>query len=128
MFAKTDEKTQTTLGGVVSEDLMVHFKRFGPLPLLALLMGVGASSASAVSLCVDGSLSTYAPLTSVSAPISCQFQDLIFTFAFDEFVYQKDPSQPALGPGDRIENHINIAFLNPAIGTEGIRLSPTGDY
>jgi hypothetical protein len=91
-------------------------------------MGVGATSASAVSLCVDGSLSAYAPLTSVSTPISCQYQDLIFTFAFDEFVYQKDPSQPALGPGDRIENHVNIAFLNPAIGTEGIRLTPTGDY
>ncbi|HXA50198.1 MAG TPA: PEP-CTERM sorting domain-containing protein [Candidatus Acidoferrum sp.] len=91
-------------------------------------MGFGASSASAVSVCVDGSLSTYAPLTSASAPISCQFQDLIFTFAFDELVYQRDPSQAALGPGDRVENHVNIAFLNPAIGTEGIRLTPAADY
>jgi hypothetical protein len=107
---------------------MVDFKRFGPLPLLALFIGFGASNASAVSVCVDGSLSTYAPLTAASPTISCQFQDLIFTFAFDEFIYQQDPSQPALSPGDRIENHVNIAFLNPAIGTEGIRLSPTVDY
>jgi hypothetical protein len=107
---------------------MVRFKRFGPLPLLLFLVGVGASNASASPACTDGLLSTYAPLTSVSAPISCQFQDLIFTFAFDELIYQKDPSQPALAPGDRIENHVNITFLNPVTGTEGIRLSPTPDY
>jgi hypothetical protein len=107
---------------------MVHFKRFGPLPLFALLVVFGASNASATSLCTDGLLSTYAPLTSGSPNISCQFQDLIFTFAFDELIYQKDPSQPALAPGDRIENHINVAFLNPATGTEGIRISPTADY
>jgi hypothetical protein len=96
--------------------------------LLLLLVGLGASNASASPACTDGLLSTYAPLTSGSPNISCQFQDLIFTFAFDELIYQKDPSQPDLAPGDRIENHVNIAFLNPVTGTEGIRLSPTSDY
>src|ERR1700686_1682780 len=75
--------------------------------------------------CVNGSLALYAPLTSVSAEIACQYQDLVFTFAFQEFQYQKDPSQADLAVGDRIENHVDIAFINPSQGVEGILLSPT---
>src|SRR5881275_705797 len=89
---------------------------------------VAASPVSASSLCADGLLSSYSPATGVSAPMSCQYLDLIFTFSFGELVYQKDPSQAALAPGDRIENHVNIVFINPSPGVEGILLSPTADY
>ena len=98
------------------------------LTCLVLVLLLGAPGAIASSACVNGSLSTYAPATSASSPISCQYMDLIFTFSFGEFVYQKDPSQPNLSPGDRIENHVNISFINPSTGVEGLLLSPTTDY
>ncbi len=106
---------------------MIVNKRFGPPLLILLALLVGIPSAFAAPVCVNGSFSAYAPATNLSAPISCQFQDLIFTFAFDALIYQPDPSQPALGPGDRLENHVNITFFSPAGGVEGLRLSPT-DY
>src|SRR4051794_29916357 len=106
---------------------MVAEKQRSLLWCLGVIALVGATSASAAPLCVNGSLSTYSPATSVSSAISCQYQDLIFTFSFGELVYQRDPSQPALLPGDRIENHVDIAFINPSLGVEGILLTPT-DY
>jgi hypothetical protein len=94
--------------------------------VLAVLLGASAAMASPIP-CVNGSLALYAPLTNVSADIACQYQDLIFTFSFGELQYQADPSQPPLAPGDRIENHVSIAFITTSPGVEGLLLSPT-DY
>ena len=52
---------------------------------------------------------------------------MIFTFGFEELQYLPDPSQPPLAPGDRIENHVNITFVNPGAALEGLQLTPT-DY
>src|SRR5690349_15245327 len=90
--------------------LMIEHKRFGPLTLILFVL-LCASTAFAAPVCVDGSFSAYAPLTSGDPAITCQYQDLIFSFAYNSLIYQKDPSQAPLAPGDRIENHVTITFV-----------------
>jgi len=106
---------------------MVENKRFRPAILLLFAVILGISSAYGAPLCTSGSFANYAPATNLSAPISCQFQDLIFTFAFDALIYQPDPSQTPITSPDRLENHVNITFFSPLQGVEGIRIAPT-DY